>query len=58
MWKEKLEEEASVVFPKSNEIDFQLNPESKRFTRIISYLHSLVATYDSDVSFEMNLKQS
>jgi hypothetical protein len=57
MWKEKLEEEASVVFPKSNEIDIQLNPKSCGFTEIISYLHSLVDARDPDVTLEMNLKQ-
>jgi len=35
MWKEKLE-------AKSNEIDIQFNPKSCGFTKIISYLHSLV----------------
>lgn len=57
MWKEKLEEEAFVVFPKSNEIDIQLNPKSCGFTKIISYLHSLVDVCDPDVTLEMNLKQ-
>ena len=57
MWKEKLEEEALVVFPKSNEINSQVNPKSCGFTKIISYLHSLVDTCDPDVTLEMNLKQ-
>ena len=57
MWKEKLEEEALVVFPKSNEINSQVNPKSCGFTNIISYLHSLVDICDPDVTFEMNLKQ-
>lgn len=57
MWKEKLEEEALVVFPKSNEINSQINPKSCEFTKIISYLHSLIDTYDPDVTLEMNLKQ-
>jgi len=55
MWKEKLEEEAFVV--KSNEIDIQFNPKSCGFTKIISYLHSLVDACDPDVTLEMNLKQ-
>lgn len=57
MWKEKLEEEALIVFPKSNEINSQINPKSCGFTEIISYLHSLVATCDPDVTLEMNFKQ-
>ena len=57
MWTEKLEEEALVVFPKSNEINSQVNPKSCGFTKIISYLHSLVDTCDPDVTLEMNLKQ-
>lgn len=57
MWKEKLEEEAFVVFTQSNKIDIQLNPKSCGFTKIISYLHSLVDACDSDVTLEMNLKQ-
>ena len=57
MWKEKLEEEAFVVFPKSTEINIQFNPKSCGFTKIISYLHSLVDACDPDVTLEMNLKQ-
>jgi len=57
MWKKKLEEEAFVVFPKSTEINIQVNPKSCGFTKIISYLHSLVAACDPDVTLEMNLKQ-
>jgi hypothetical protein len=55
--KEEEIEEAFVVFPKSNEIDIQLNPKSCGFTKIISYLHSLVDACDPDVTLEMNLKQ-
>ena len=55
MWKEKLEEEAFVVFPKSTEINIQFNPKSCGFTKIISYLHSLVDVCDPDVTVEMNL---
>ena len=57
MWKEKLEDEAFVVFPKSTEINIQFNPKSYGFTKIISYLHSLVDAWDPDVTLEMNLKQ-
>jgi hypothetical protein len=57
MWKEKLEEEAFVVFPKSTEINIQLNPESGGFTKIISNLHSWTDLCDPDITLEMNLKQ-
>ena len=57
MWKKNLEEEALVVFPKSNEINSQVNPKSCGFTKIISYLQSLLDTCDPDVTLEMNLKQ-
>ena len=57
MWKEKLEEEAFVVFPKSTEINIQLNPESGGFIKIISNLHSWTNLCDPDITLEMNLKQ-
>jgi len=57
MWKENLEKKACGILTKSNKIDFQLNPESGGFTKIISYLHSLVDVCDPDVTLEMNLKQ-
>ena len=56
MWEEKLEEEALVVFPKSNAINIQVNPRSCGFTKIISYLHSLVDICNTDITLEMNLK--
>jgi hypothetical protein len=55
MWIENLEAEACEILTQSNEIDVQLNPESLGFTKIISYLHSLVDTCDPDVTLEMNL---
>lgn len=57
MWKKKLEEEALVGFPKSNERNSQVNPKSYGFTEIIFYLHSHVDTCDPDVTLEMNLKE-
>ena len=57
MWKEKLEEEACNILTQSNKIDFQLNPESGGFTKIISNLHSWTDLYDPDITLEMNLKQ-
>jgi hypothetical protein len=57
MWKNNLEEEASGIWTQSNKIDFQLNPESGEFTKIISNLHSWTDLYDPDITLEMNLKQ-
>jgi hypothetical protein len=57
MWEKNLEEEACGILTQSNKIDFQLNPESGGFTKIISYLHSLVNARNPDVTLEMNLKQ-
>lgn len=57
MWKDKLEEEAFVVFPNSNEIDIQFNPKSCGFTKIIYYLHLLVDLCNPDLTLEMDLKQ-
>jgi len=51
MWKEKLEKEEST------EITIQFNPKSCGFTKIISYLHSLVDVCDPDVTLEMNLEE-
>jgi hypothetical protein len=57
MWEKNLEEEACGIFPKSTKIDFQLNPESVGFTKIISNLHSWTNLCDPDITSEMNLKQ-
>ena len=56
VWKKKLEEDAFVVFPKSNEMDVQLNPKSCGFTKIISSIYSLLEISDPNITFEMNLK--
>lgn len=56
MWEKNLEEEACGILTQSNKIDFQLNPESGGFTKIISNLHSLTDLYDPDITLEMNLK--
>jgi hypothetical protein len=55
MWKENLEAKACGILNKSNEIDFQLNPESRGFAEIISSLHSGIDLCDPDITFEMNL---
>ena len=57
MWKKNLEEEAYSISTQSNKMDFQLNPESGGFTKIISNLHSWIDLYDPDITSEMNLKQ-
>jgi hypothetical protein len=56
MWKENLEAEACGILTKSNETDFQLNPESRGFTKIISNLHSWTDLCDPDITLEMDLK--
>ena len=50
------EEEAFGVFPKLTKINIKLNPKYFGFTKLISYLHSLLDVYDPDVTLEMNLK--
>jgi hypothetical protein len=52
MWKENLEEETC----ESNKIDFQLNPESVRFTEIISTLDSWTDLCDPDITLDIYLK--
>ena len=56
MRKENLEAEACGILTKSNEIDFQLNPESRGFTKIISSLHALINLCEPDITLDMNLK--
>lgn len=56
MWEENLEAEACGIVTKSNEIDFQLNPEACGFTEVISDLHSLINLCDPDITLEMNFK--
>lgn len=57
MWENNLEEEACGILTPSNKINFQLNPESGGFTKIISNLDSWTNLYDPDITLEMNLKQ-
>ena len=57
VWEKNLEEEACGILTKSNKIDFQLNPQSAGFTKIISNLHSWTNLCDPDITSEMNLKQ-
>ena len=53
MWEKKLEKEALVVFPKSNEINIQVNPKSYGFTDIISNIHSLDITSQYSKQFRI-----
>lgn len=39
-----------------NNIDFQLNPESRGFTKIISSLDTTIDLFDPDITLDMNLK--
>lgn len=57
VWEKNLEEEACGILTKSNKINFQLNPESTGFIKIISNLHSWINLCDPDITLEMNLKQ-
>jgi len=57
MLKNKLEEQAFVVSPKSTEINLQVNFKSEGFTKIISFLYSLTDLYDPDVTLEMNFDE-
>lgn len=56
MWKKDLEAEACGILTKSNKIGFQLKPESRGFTKIISSLHALIDLCDPDITLDMNLK--
>jgi hypothetical protein len=38
------------------EIDFQLNPESRRFTRIIEEIFFTMEIFDPEIPFEINVK--
>ena len=55
MWQKNLEEEACGILTQSNEIDFQLNPESLNFTKIINELDAWVDLCDPDITLEMDL---
>ena len=56
IWEENLESEACGILTQSNEIDFQFNPESRGFTKIVSDLYSWTDLYDPDRILEMDLK--
>jgi hypothetical protein len=56
MQKKNLEAEAFGIFTKSNEIDFQLNPESRGFSKIIYSLYYWLDVYNPDITLDMNLE--
>ena len=49
MWKANLEAEICSIWTKSNEIYFQLNLQSRGFTKMISCFYSLINLCDPDV---------
>jgi hypothetical protein len=57
MWEKNLEEEVCGIMTQSNKMDFQFNPKSCGFTKIINSLHSWTNLCDPDITLEMNLKQ-
>ena len=40
----------------SSEIDFQLNPQSVEFTKIIKSIYAFIDLFDPDITSEMNFK--
>jgi len=56
MRQKNLEAEACGVLPKTSEIDFQLNPQSVGFTKIIGSIYSSIDLFNPDIDFDMNLK--
>ena len=56
MYQKKLEAEACTVLTMASEIDFQLNPQSVGFTKIIGSIYAFIDLFDPDITLEMNLK--
>jgi len=56
MRQKNLEAEAFADLPKTSEIDFQLNPQSRGFTEILSFIDSNIDLFNPDIDFDMNLK--
>ena len=48
IWETDVENQDGKFFIKLNETDFQLNPESEKFSEIISCLHSAIENSDFD----------
>lgn len=51
-----LEAETLAVLPKASEIGFQLNPQSRGFTKILSSIDTDRDLFDPAIDFDMNLK--
>jgi hypothetical protein len=56
MRQKNLETEAFGILPEASEIDFQLNPQSRGFTEILSSIESDINLFDPDIDLDMNLK--
>ena len=56
MRKENLKAEAFGALPEGSEIDFQLNPQSRGFRKILSSLENKIDLVDPDIDFDMDLK--
>lgn len=48
--------EAEAFLPEASEMDFQLNPQSPGFTKIISSIDTTIDLFDPDLTLDMNLK--
>ena len=56
MSQKKLEAEACTVLNMASDIDFQLNPQSIGFTKIIGSIYALIDLFNPDITLEMNLE--
>ena len=56
MCQKNLEAEACNGLTMSSEIDFQLNPKSVGFTKIIGSIYASIDLFDPDITLDMNLK--
>jgi hypothetical protein len=48
--------EGEGFLPEASEMDFQLNPQSPGFTKIISSIDTTIDLFDPDITLDMNLK--
>lgn len=56
MYEKNLEAEACNILTIEREINFQLNPQSVGFTKIIGSIYASIDLFDPDITLEMNLK--
>lgn len=56
MRQKNLEAEACALSLKASETDFQLNPQSLGFTKIIGSIYASIDLFDPDIDLDMNLK--